>query len=829
MDRQRHSIRILLRGLISVALALACGSDDNGGPAFDDVLIPDTTKVLTTAELDRLDTVSADLGQLVFAGSDGALAKLEQGDVIVADVHGKLPSGMLRKITRVDRSGDKLTLTTMQAALTEAIERGSLKQTVTLDPTTVEKKGSALTVGGFSSKSYRIESDEKGFVFALNDVELYDADGDPATKGDRVSLDGNFSFAPTVSLEVDIDGFELKTLTFEIGSEQQASIRVTAGREATFAETRTLESIELPPISFSIGPVPVVIIPRIDLRIGVDGVVNAEVTAGIAADASVRVGFGYQNGSWSPIADLQPNASFDAPSFRDGAKGSARVWAGPRLEMAAYGVAGAYGELRGYIKGEIDSTANPWWELSAGVEAFAGIFIEAFDTTVADYETDLIDENVKLADAEGPAPSGDQKVITWARSFGGDNIDHAVAVLSTPDGGSLLVGASASFSASSTDLLLLKLDRLGQISWQRIFRDLVVGLAAAPHPDGGYYVVGGTVGTGADDLVVLRIDDNGDATWAHRLKASKEISSGAMVVRPSGVVIGGVAGGGTGADFWLTALDKTGGVQWSKTFGGDQGENINGLAALADGSLVAVGPTHSFGVSFFGSWAVKTDKDGKLIWQQSVDGDGNEILAEVVTDSAGNLFAAGHTMGDGLVVKLDPATGECLLGMVYDSGEPYDEAYHAVGTGDGGLLLAGKVGLGSQSDLWLLRLSPQLETMWMTGYGGSEFEAAGGTLQYAPVSTAIAPTADSGYVVISNSQSFGGNTFADIWVTKVSESGTITFDSGAAATTLSGSFSSRAISTAETTVTAADLAITSESVTLDPATPALVVNTQAAP
>jgi hypothetical protein len=817
-------VRHLLLGLLC-SLFFACGSSSSN----DGTLIPETTKVLSAADLKQLSLPNGDLGVLEFPSASGAVAKLSVGDVVVAGVvDGKLPYGMLRKITAVESSGS-LRLTTVEATLTEAIERGSLSQQVTLAAQGISKTSSPLTLDGIGRKRIAVESTDKGFVFALNDVTLYDLDGDSSTKADRVSLDGNFSFAPTFSIVIDIDKFSLKTLKLELGSDQQAAIRVTAGREATFSEVRTLETIELTPITFSIGPVPVVIVPRIALRMGVNGKVTAELTTGVNGEANVKIGFGYENGSWGASAEINPTAQLDAPTFRDGAKGSAKVWAGPRLELAAYGVAGVFGELRGYIEGEVDSTANPWWTLSAGVEALAGAFLKVFSKTIADHETKLFGKKVGLADAGGPAPLGGKNIITWARAYGGDNTDQAVSLIATNDGGSLLVGASNSFSSSSADMLLVKLDRLGNISWQRAFDGLPPAVAATTHPQGGFVIFSATVGTGADTVVVMRVDENGDPTWTKRYAASEDLSIGGAVRIDKTYYVGGSVGAGTNADFWLAAFDDQGKPLWSKRYAGDKDDLIDGLIATSDGGLVAVGPTHSFAAKFNDSWLIKVDNSGKLLWQQSFDSGSNDMFSAIVEDAQGNLFVAGHDFNDAVVLKLS-ATGKLLLAKRHTTGTKYDNAYHAVAAKNGGLLLSGKTGLGDKTDLWLLRLTPQLEALWSTSYGGSKRDSAGGTNQYAETGSGLAKTADGGFIALANSNSFGDD-FSDIWVVKVSESGAIGLDSGGGATqtTLGGSFEDVTMTVKPSSVAATDVSLTIEDLEPKDVTPSLWVKTQGSP
>lgn len=816
--------------LLAWVVAVGCGGGGNGDGKGDgdsppepeppdDVIVPETTNVLTSGDLQYLSNAAPDLAYLEFSGAD-TLPSVDAEDVIVADVFPpQLPYGLLRRVTAVERSGGKLVLHTEQASLADAIERGTLDEEFVLDPDAVVRQG------GWDTRDNHI-----GFVFALNDVALYDADGDASTTADRVSLDGNFAFRPMLKLEIDIDGFVLQKLLFEIGSEQQASIRITAGREASFDEQRVLEEIELAPITFSIGPVPVVLIPRILLLVGVDGTVTAELTAGVQADSTVGIGFGYQNGSWSPTSDLDADATFDVPAFREGAKGSARAWAGPRVELAAYGVAGVYGQLRGFVRGDVDVMANPWWTLSAGVDASAGAFLRVLDTTVADYETDPVTVEIQLADAGGPAPAGQVDVLTWARSFAGDNTDSPIQVLPTRDGGSLVVGSSSSFSQAPVDAWVLKLDALGQISWQRVYEDVGTALAVVDHPDGGYLLVTGAVGTGADELALVRIDDNGDVLGADQLtSAVGGLTASGLVARKDDFVVAGAVGTGSGADFWIASVDRDGTLRWSRAVGGDQGEFVNGFAVGDDGSIVAAGDTHSFGVSFNGQWVVKLDADGGVVWQAAYDGPGNELATAVVQGDDGGYRIVGHTLGDALVTDLGPG-GDIRGATLYDAGTPYEEAYHALGTDDGGLIIAGKHGLGNDADVWLLRLTPDYEVLWTTAYGGPMRDVAGGTIQYAQVSRSLAATDDAGYLLIANSNSFGDD-FSDIWVGKVSDTGTIDFDPGSSTdrTSLPGSFESYPISRAPTNAPPYEVSVTREPIEVDTLTPAPVVKTQGSP
>lgn len=813
----------------------APSSGDGGRNGSDgDVIIPKTTKFLSSADLDAIESIDADLSKLVFNQETSTLSQLNSDDVLVCGTHGEmLPYGLLRKVTGVERDGGMVTVNTDQATLTEAIEQGSLSEEITLTEDQVVTRTSRHR-DGFSAKVQRLAGGV-GLVFAFNDYELYDADGNPATREDRVWLDGNFSFVPTMGFDIEISGFSLQKLTFEIGSDQQAGIRVSAGREATFAETEILETIELTPITFSIGPVPVVLVPRIVFRVGVNGTVTADLTTGIQSDASVRVGFGYQNGGFSPVSEFDSNADFDAPNFRDGAKGSAKVWAGPRAELAAYGIAGVYGELRGFVKGEVDASADPWWRLSAGAEALAGVFVRVFDITIADYETDPITASIDLGNAGGPAPAGGSQVVAWSRTFQGsadfDNTENPLAVIGTPDGGSLFAGGTSSFSGGTRDAWLIKLDKLGQISWQQAYDDINQAIAIVPHPAGGYVFLCSDVGSGIDEIILVHVDDNGDVIWANEYASEESIGGHTLVEVDGNFIVGGMYDFGPSGDMFLAAFDQDGQVLWANRIGGDKSDQIDGIAVDPDGNLVATGPTNSYGVSNTGFNVAKFDTSGDPIWQYVFDGasGGNQWMHSVVADSEGNYKIVGRTSNNALVAKLS-GSGLLLSSTTYDSGTYYEEAYFGLGTPDDGLIIAGNAGLGNDSDLWVIRLTPELEVLWTTTYGGPGREKAGGTIQYAAVSTPIAVTEDEGYIFLASSDSFG-ESFSDVWIQKVSETGTIDydFDSPIKSTSEAGSFENYDLDQMVTNATPSDVAVTVTPLEVETLTPDPIILTHAEP
>ncbi|MEM6928398.1 MAG: hypothetical protein AAF602_15800 [Myxococcota bacterium] len=770
-------------------------------------MVPDSTRVVDGATLDEVLSVSSDLSELVLPV--GA-ADWATDDVLVSSVHPMLPYGMLRRVTGVEELGDgTVRVRTTSASLAEAIERGAVDVEFELDASMIVDRQQKVPI---------VAPPASGFFFGYDDLELFDADGDPDTRDDRVSLDGSFSFRPSLGLQVAFDGFALETLSFELRADQESSLRLEAGREAVFEKAFVVEEIELTPIVFSIGPVPVVLLPRILLAVGVDGRVTAELQAGVATSSRPRLGFGYQDGSWGVITELEPMAQFDAPSFRDGAAGEARLWAGPRAELAAYGVAGAFGELRAFAKADLDSRRDPWWELYAGLEARGGFFVEVFDLTIVDYEFDPVEVETLLADAGEPAPLAGGQVAPWSRTWAGERTDHPNQVFETSEGGLMMLGRSNSFTSGSDDAWLMKLDRLGQVSWQVVFDGLQGALNGYERLDGDFVIAMGMTANGTDRAYVARLDPNGETRWAERLfHDADDVAIKAVAPVGDDVFAVGAIGSGANQDFWAARLDASGDVVWARRLGGASDDAPTAL--LADGDVfVAVGSTRSFGGTNISGWAVGLSGDGELLWQRTYEQTtgGNEMLTGVIP-APGGYRITGHVFGEALLLEVGP-TGVLDRASVFESGSSFHQVYSSVETADGGALLAGVTGIGDTSDTWLLRLTPDSTVLWSTAFGGPFGEEAGGITSASNLAEAVVETDDDGVVVASNVQR--DETSWDAWLMKVSGTGVITFDDpDYDADALSGSFVEIGVDDDATNVVAEDLGLIVEDVDVEAVVP----------
>lgn len=76
--------------------------------------------------------------------------------------------------------------------------------------------------------------------------------------------------------------------------------------------------------------------------------------------------------------------------------------------------------------------------------------------------------NESVCDIEVTKKDKDGKIL-WQNTFGGSSYDKAGQVISTKDGGCLVVGSTSSYGVGNYDVLVLKIDKGGELIWQETY------------------------------------------------------------------------------------------------------------------------------------------------------------------------------------------------------------------------------------------------------------------------------------------------------------------------------------------------------------------------
>ena len=365
-------------------------------------VIPESTNVLTGSTLEKLASVSEDGSTITFSQSTAELVQVQPGEVIVAGPSARAPHGFLRRVTAVETSGGQVTLRTEPATLEEAIEQGSIRLRRTFTPADVQQ--GAFQAQGVQLLGSEVSGQGTKFLIRLEDMVLYDRDGNQSTRDDQVRANGMLEFEPSISLDIDISLWKITYFNFVAEANEKAQVEITSGLEerATLWRMR-IASYPLGAITVFVGPVPVVFTVEMPIYVTVEGKVHAGLVMGATQELSTAAGARWQDGRWEPVSRLTNRFSWNRPRLSAGGEVKAAVPVGLLLKL--YGFAGPGADVRAFVKLDADFFRDPWWILYGGLEVPVAVEVSVLGKTLARWERIVIQFAVPLAQAESATPT----------------------------------------------------------------------------------------------------------------------------------------------------------------------------------------------------------------------------------------------------------------------------------------------------------------------------------------------------------------------------------------------------------------------------------------
>ncbi|MFA6324974.1 MAG: T9SS type A sorting domain-containing protein [Candidatus Paceibacterota bacterium] len=345
--------------------------------------------------------------------------------------------------------------------------------------------------------------------------------------------------------------------------------------------------------------------------------------------------------------------------------------------------------------------------------------------------------------------------IEWQKTYGGSSEEEALCVKQTMDGGYVVVGFTCSNNGDvistqgGSDYWILKLDASGNILWQKTYGGVENDRAYSVEQttDGGYIVAGISYSSygdvmgnyGMSDCWILKLDASGNILWQKILGGTnidaaffiKKATDGGYLVGCSSFSNDVYLLENQGYfDYWIVKLDSSGNIEWDRSLGGPDVEEIESIDQTTDGGYIIGGFSSSTSGEVIGNhglfdyWIVKLDSNIDIEWQKCLGGTENDMAYSIQQTVDDGYIVVGHSsssdgdllfnhgLSDDWIVKLS-SNGDIewqkILGGTYT-----EEAYSAEQTTDGGYIIAG----GSSSndgdvagnygffDFWIIKLSP---------------------------------------------------------------------------------------------------------------------------
>jgi len=384
----------------------------------------------------------------------------------------------------------------------------------------------------------------------------------------------------------------------------------------------------------------------------------------------------------------------------------------------------------------------------------------------------------------------------WQKSIGGSGFDLLQSIKNTRDGGFILAGTSNSGKGfqknedckGSTDYWVVKLNASGIEEWQRTIggagQDEL--LCAFQTRDGGY-MLGGSSNSNVLDFV-RKPDKEFTKDSEIDLFNKSEKSRGNM-------------------DYWIVKLDKSGNVEWQKTYGGQYADILRSMEQTSDNGYILAGYSNSpvsgdktannKGTGDF--WIIKINDTGKIQWQETYGAEGDDqpyVIHQTLDDGyivGGNsnsrnpLTTMGGIVSNGTdfwVLKLDKEGG-IVWSKTYDFGkvdiltslvENEDQSYLIGGyaQSENKRLSKGLIGKASGfvnkekegiNDYIALKIDDQGEGLWRKTVGSAGEDILRKLIETRDGGYLMAGTSNSGASKDKNGN-IGGN---DFWVVKLKD------------------------------------------------------------
>jgi len=346
----------------------------------------------------------------------------------------------------------------------------------------------------------------------------------------------------------------------------------------------------------------------------------------------------------------------------------------------------------------------------------------------------------------------------WANIYPGVGA-RSGEIKQTVDGGYIVANSAYGSGLGGHNLWIVKLDDTGKVTWQYVY-----GGSGYDFPnsiqqttDGGFIVAGRTesFGAGVYDAWVIKLDRDGDVLWQKTHGGIyNDTASSIQQTQDGGYIMAGYIGHWSPdqhPDLWLLKLDPIGAVQWEKTYGGERNEHASSIKQTLDGGYIVAGHTATFGPDIYSDyWLLKIDSDGNVIWQKVMGASGHDVPYSIQQTTDGGFVVAGYSQALGAggsdiwIIKLD-INGDVIWQRAY-GGTDGEFAYSIQEVSDGSLIVSGIIGHNGagEKDALVLNLDGNGDILWQKTYIGSSGYWG----------TSIQETSDRGYILTAVDGSF---------------------------------------------------------------------------
>lgn len=247
---------------------------------------------------------------------------------------------------------------------------------------------------------------------------------------------------------------------------------------------------------------------------------------------------------------------------------------------------------------------------------------------------------------------------TWNAFFNDNANQKAASISRTADGGFIIAATTDSENIGNknptgkTDILIIRTDAQGQIQWHSSHGGPNNDVAAQVKEltNGDFIIVGHTEtfneeGQSKTNAIVIRTNKFGAPINKLTYGGSDDDVGTSIEMLPDGsfIMIGySKTNSSKGNDIYLVKLGQTlQDIKWEQRIGGAGDDLGVKLCVTKDNDLLILGSTTGLGQGGSDIFLVKTDSEGKVIWQKSYGNTDNEYGRSLCLLNTGDIAIVG--------------------------------------------------------------------------------------------------------------------------------------------------------------------------------------------
>jgi hypothetical protein len=370
------------------------------------------------------------------------------GDILVASATDATPDGLLARVTQVRPGPDgTTTVVTGPATLPEAVANGSINLPLTLsaDDVASAPNGAARSAAPLAAAAGALSQNIRRNVSCSQSAT--------ATISGAVSVEPSFRFTASWSL---FGGVQAVSFTGTVTESADLRASIDGQASCSLRETPLLsQPVRFKPIVFTVGPVPVVITPELQLYLDANGSVQAALTTSATQSTSVSAGLSYDGGTVRPTSQLTSSFTYAPPAVTSGARIEAGV--APKFGLLLYGVTGPRFDTRATVRFDADPAHRPNWTLRGALTGGIQLVIPALGVSAGKSDIIRFEQVIAQGDFTGappppppPPPAGTKTISADADPFPGCGTDNRWTFVLGDVGGNTGITPPAVVTASTT-------------------------------------------------------------------------------------------------------------------------------------------------------------------------------------------------------------------------------------------------------------------------------------------------------------------------------------------------------------------------------------------